>query len=68
MKSRTKTHFDNILNTFSGEDGGIAFIKFRNFVEQLDKKENDESAESIIEIMVRFSRMIQLAQEENIFN
>ena len=52
-----------ILDTFTGGDGGISFIKFKVLIEHLDQKD-DEAAREIIRIVRRFVRLIETAQKE----
>lgn len=56
-------HFDNILDTFSGADGGIRFVKFKWMLNDLEHQASsgDESAQKILDIVEQFSRMITVA-------
>ena len=66
MTKETKAAFDNILNTFSGEDGGVKFLYLIIAVENFDKKaeKGDEAAKNIILTLIRFSRMIDACQQK----
>lgn len=56
--------FKNIVDTFSGADGGIKFINLRVLLESLEKQiDSDVAAKSLIEIMSQFSRLIDAAQK-----
>ena len=66
MRTETKEAFDNILNTMTCADGGVAFVKFRSFIEDFDNRasKGDDGAEQLITLMRRFSKMIDVAQRE----
>lgn len=65
MSDETESHFINILDTFSGADGGISFVQMRRLIEDMDKKaaKGDKPAQEVILIMKRFSRMIDTAKK-----
>ena len=65
MNSKTKHALDNILDTMSGGDGGVRFVYFKAFIEEFDKRaENgDKDAQSVVDVMVRFSRLIDVAKK-----
>jgi hypothetical protein len=55
----------NIMNTFSGSDGGVRYIKFRVTLEYLETlADNDAAAAHIIEIVKQFSRLIDASQNK----
>ena len=58
--------FLNILDTFTGADGGIRFVNFKSMIEMLDKQagDGDPSSEHLIQIMLQFSRLIDVANKE----
>lgn len=58
-----KSSLDNILSTFGGEDGGLAFVAFYSLVEQLDKQWNDgdDAAGQLLDIIIKFNRLIEIA-------
>ena len=58
-----ESSFQNILNCFTGADGGVSFIKFRLFIEDMEKQfeEGSDEAGKVLTIMDRFSRMIDIA-------
>ena len=58
--------FQNILNCFTGADGGISFIKFRLFIEDMEKQfeEGRYAAGEVLKIVDQFSRMIDIANEK----
>lgn len=63
--SELQAHFDYILDTFSGSDGGIRFVKFKCMLTSLEKQADlgDESAKKILEVMIHFSRLINVTNE-----
>lgn len=62
-ESEIRNTLIRILDTFSGTDGGIRFIKLRLFLEALerDAKAGDADAERILEIVRRFERLMDIA-------
>lgn len=52
-----------ILDTFSGADGGIKFVRFKALLEEIEKRSlsGDEAAKEIIKIVKRFRRLIDAA-------
>jgi len=65
LREETQRHFDNILDTFTGSDGGVRFCYFKYFLEELDRRvveEDDIDADKIIELMIRFSKFIDISQ------
>ena len=63
MRTETKKAFDNILDTMTGMDGGVSFVKFKCLVEQMDDMANNgnKPAEEIILLVKRFSKLIDVA-------
>jgi hypothetical protein len=55
--------FNRILDTFTGVDGGVSFIKLRMLLERLDK-ENTYHGNLVLDIMSKFSKLIDLAAEK----
>lgn len=66
MKPETQKHFDNILDTMSGADGGIRFVHLRILLEDMDNREDDPAAPQIVRMMTNFSRLINIANKETI--
>lgn len=56
--------FQTILDTFSGADGGISFVKLRVLLEEIERKSisGDVYAEEILKVVKRFRRLIDVAQ------
>lgn len=68
MRLNTKQALDNILDCMNGSDGGVKFLLFLGSIRQLDEKatNGDKSAEEVINIIIHFSRMIDiLSTREN---
>lgn len=65
MKTLYQQSFDNILDTFSGADGGGRFVMFKSMLEALSNQadEGDKAAGQLMEIVVRFSRLIDISTD-----
>jgi hypothetical protein len=52
------------LDTFTGADGGVGFVKFRTLIEGMDAKaaDGDAAAIELVAIVTRFARLIEVAQ------
>lgn len=63
--SELQEHFDNILDTFGGADGGVRFIKLKMLLNTMEKHADngDTSAKMILDMMIRFSRLINVAND-----
>ena len=68
MKLRPKTQaaFDNILDTMNGADGCGRFVRLLAMVRAMDKlaAEGDENGKQILDVMLRFSKLIDVANEK----
>ena len=55
----------NILDTMTGADGGIKFVKFKMLVEDMENRINngDKQADQILDIMDKFSKLIDFSCE-----
>jgi hypothetical protein len=67
MRAPVQAAFDDILDTFSGGDGGVRFTNLLVLLRGLDERasQGDQSAQELIQIMLRFRRLIQVANKEN---
>ncbi len=71
LVSSHKTPIQNILeriiDVFVGSDGGVAFVKLRFFLEDLEKQavDGDASAQQIIEVVKQFDRLISCATDKD---
>ena len=61
MNRENKEAFRNILDTFTGADGGVKFIKFRAHLEDIEKR-NDVDSKKVLKIMTDFSKLINVLQ------
>jgi len=61
--SQLESAFNNIIDTFSGGDN-TAFVNFLFLLRQLDTqaKDGDKAAQELINQVIRFSRFIDIAQ------
>ena len=63
MKEENLYHFNNIMDTFTGVDGCIKLMYFRLFIEDLEEKaQTDENAQTLLNLLGQFSRLIDAAQ------
>lgn len=64
MTEKTQKALDNILDCFSGVDGGGRFCRLKWFLEDLESRQETEAgADEILEVMFRFSRLINVANK-----
>lgn len=65
MKSETKLATQNVLDTFTGADGGAGFVSFRHLIEDMETKagNGDQSATEVIKILLRFSKLLDTAKK-----
>ena len=66
MKSeKYQKQFDNILDCFTGADGGGSFINLRVMLEEMEHQEEmgDIPAAQVLQIFSNFSRLIDTAQK-----
>lgn len=66
MRKDTAAAFDNILQTFSGEDGGAGFIAMQKLVQVMDQQasQGDVAAAEIVMLVKRMSRLIDAAKKQ----
>ena len=57
--------FESILDTFTGSDGGIRFVRFRVFLEEIERLSirGDKHADEILKIVKQFKMLIDIANE-----
>lgn len=66
MREETEKAVLEIMDCFTGADGGAAFIFFRRLVEEMDKRAatgKDAAASEIVLSVVRFAKLIRIAQK-----
>lgn len=58
----------NILDTFTGADGGVRFVKLKCFVEALEQQASngDAASKELLQIVNRFSKLIDVANDPKI--
>lgn len=69
MTPITEKAFQNILDCFTGADGGIAFINTKLLIEEIDKRAEEQTpdghaASQVIDVVLRFSKLIDVANAE----
>ncbi len=64
MKPDTEKALINIMDCIAGADGGISFINLRGMIEEMDNRD-EEGAKQIVEVVKRFSRLIDVANNKD---
>jgi hypothetical protein len=66
MNPQIDAAFHNITDTFTGLDGGVAFVKLRALINKLSKDADagDEAAKDILLFVTRFSKLIDVASSK----
>lgn len=64
MRPPLDNALQSILDTFSGADGGVAYVHLRRALEVIDAQaaESDECAIAVVEIVTRFARLVRAIQ------
>jgi hypothetical protein len=64
MEKKYQDALDNILDTFSGVDGGAKFLYFKILMTNMSvkAKNGDAAAKEILENIARFSKLIDIAE------
>ena len=65
MKPDTDKALINIMDCIGGADGAVSFINLRTLIEDMDSREDDEGAQQIVEVVKRFSRLIDIANKKD---
>jgi len=63
LNTTNKAALDNIMDCFTGTDGGVSFVNLRFLLEGMEKEDTD-SAEAVLDIMRKFSRLIDVANKK----
>ena len=60
-----KRDLENIMDCFSGADGGIKFARAKFALEEFEAqaKDGDKSSEILLEIVGRFSRLLDVLNQ-----
>lgn len=64
MKPATEEALIVIMDCIGGADGGLSFINLRGLIEEMDGRD-EEGAEQIIEVVLRFRRLIDVANKKD---
>lgn len=67
-RPETQVDVENILDCFSGADGGASFLALCSLIRHMDKQAvaGDEGAIKIIGIVNRFAKLIDVAKKVDI--
>ena len=63
MRVQTQADFDNILDCFTGADGGVRFAQLLALVRELDTRAavGDSAAQRVLNTLGQLSRLIDVA-------
>ena len=66
VNETTRSAMENIMDTFTGADGGAKYIKFTQMIVQLDRqaKEGDRAACQLLDFINCTSRLIDTAAKQ----
>jgi hypothetical protein len=66
MRQKTEMEFMNILDTLTGADGGVTFIRLKGLIEEMDRQAaaGDSAALEVIKIVHLFNKLIDIAQKD----
>ena len=55
--------FNEILDCFTGADGGSSFMHLQGFLEEFEKRaaNGDEAADKLLTVVYQFARLIKVA-------
>lgn len=68
MTPKTKEQLDYIMDTFTGADGGVRFVKLLSLVEEMDRQgqentPNGYAARKVLdETLTKMAKLIELAE------
>lgn len=67
ISSELAKTIDNIVDVFTGADGGVDFVKFRILIACLDKQKanGDLAAKKILNVVFQFSQLLNIAKRES---
>ena len=65
QKVNTNPHIALITDVFTGADGGVAFVKFCSFMQNMEQQavEGNAAAKDILQIVKRFARLLEVASK-----
>lgn len=60
---KLNTSFHNIVDCFSGSDGGVSFVNLQKMIEELNimSENGDHNATKILEVVYQFSKLIDIS-------
>ena len=61
LNETNQAAFTNILHTMTGADGGLSFMQLRAMLESVENEGSFEG-QQVIAIMLKFSKLIDIAQ------
>ena len=63
MTPELKQSFNNIMDCFTGADGGVAFVQLRYLLEDMDERarQGDEHAVAVLQTVYHMDRLIKVA-------
>jgi hypothetical protein len=63
VRNETSKAFDNIIDTMTCVDGGKRALRFMEVIREIDScaEEGDLHAQEVINVMLRFSKLIDIA-------
>ncbi len=61
-----KPVLDYLTDVFSGADGGVSFVRFRMFMEEMGRRadDGDVAAARVVRIAEQFKRLVEVAQRK----
>jgi len=64
MRAELSADLSRILDTFTGADGGVSFVKLRGMLSALDHQaaNGDKAAAEVLAVVRRFARLIEAAE------
>jgi len=63
LNETNQTALNNIMDCFTGADGGVRFIMLRSMLERM-QDEDSQTGEMILDYMRKFSRLIDVANKK----
>jgi hypothetical protein len=65
MKQEYQDALDNILDTFTGADGGAKFLYVKILITNMSIKvaNGDKAAKEVLDVLINFSRLIDIAEK-----
>jgi hypothetical protein len=64
VRSELADQIRAITDVFTGADGGVAFVQFRNLAEEMDRQAvaGDRAADEVLQVIRRFARLLEAAR------